>query len=267
MPKPVTNFEEASFPEYVLAEVLRAGFKDPTPIQCQGWPMALLGRDLIGLAETGSGKTLAYLLPAVVHINAQPYLRECYPGVRAPGEGSGKRLKRGGAGMQGSLHELSTHNPQPFRNLLWPFLHCPANMPPFTFPAPPTVTSCSSSRTSLPAPRARGRPHRAGAGAHARAGGADPAGVPALRQQLAHQEHGGVRRGAQGPAGAACGAQDSISLGAAVACEGAAKRRSRQQQRVPWGSRRNYAFMPRCRQRLARATRCAPVALPPECTP
>jgi superfamily II DNA/RNA helicase len=37
---------------------------------------ALLGRDLIGLAETGSGKTLAYLLPAVVHINAQPYLSE-----------------------------------------------------------------------------------------------------------------------------------------------------------------------------------------------
>ena len=46
----------------------------PTPIQSQGWPMALLGRDLVGLAETGSGKTLAYLLPAVVHINAQPYL-------------------------------------------------------------------------------------------------------------------------------------------------------------------------------------------------
>ncbi len=62
--------------EYVLTEVLKAGFKEPTPIQAQGWPMALLGRDLVGLAETGSGKTLAYLLPAVVHINAQPYLGE-----------------------------------------------------------------------------------------------------------------------------------------------------------------------------------------------
>ena len=74
VPKPVTTFEEASFPEYVLEEVNRAGFKDPTPIQAQGWPMALLGRDLVGLAETGSGKTLAYLLPAIVHINAQPHL-------------------------------------------------------------------------------------------------------------------------------------------------------------------------------------------------
>lgn len=74
VPKPVSTFEEASFPDYVLSEVNRAGFKEPTPIQAQGWPMALLGRDLVGLAETGSGKTLAYLLPAVVHINAQPHL-------------------------------------------------------------------------------------------------------------------------------------------------------------------------------------------------
>lgn len=43
--------------------------------------MALLGRDLIGLAETGSGKTLAYLLPAVVHINAQPYLGKLFPAL------------------------------------------------------------------------------------------------------------------------------------------------------------------------------------------
>lgn len=55
---------------------MKAGFKEPTAIQAQGWPMALKGRDLIGLAETGSGKTLSYLLPSIVHINAQPYLGE-----------------------------------------------------------------------------------------------------------------------------------------------------------------------------------------------
>jgi len=74
VPKPVETFEEASFPDYVLHEVKKAGFQEPTAIQAQGWPMALLGRDLIGLAETGSGKTLSYLLPAIVHINAQPHL-------------------------------------------------------------------------------------------------------------------------------------------------------------------------------------------------
>lgn len=54
--------------------IANLGFVEPTPIQAQGWPMALKGKDLIGIAETGSGKTLAYLLPALVHVNAQPRL-------------------------------------------------------------------------------------------------------------------------------------------------------------------------------------------------
>ncbi len=58
-------------PEYVLKEVLKQGFTQPSPIQSQGWPMALLGRDMIGISATGSGKTLAFLLPAMIHINAQ----------------------------------------------------------------------------------------------------------------------------------------------------------------------------------------------------
>jgi len=63
----------------VLDEISKAGFTEPTAIQAQGWPMALKGRDLIGLAETGSGKTLAYLLPAIVHVNAQPVLcKHCH---------------------------------------------------------------------------------------------------------------------------------------------------------------------------------------------
>uniref|UniRef100_A0A453E5D7 RNA helicase n=1 Tax=Aegilops tauschii subsp. strangulata TaxID=200361 RepID=A0A453E5D7_AEGTS len=79
VPKPVRDFRDVGFPEYVLQEITKAGFTEPTPIQSQGWPMALKGRDLIGIAETGSGKTLAYLLPAIVHVNAQPIL--------APGDG------------------------------------------------------------------------------------------------------------------------------------------------------------------------------------
>lgn len=76
VPKPTTTFEEASFPDYVLSEVQRSGFKEPTPIQGQSWPVALSGRDVIGIAQTGSGKTCAYILPAIVHINAQPYLNK-----------------------------------------------------------------------------------------------------------------------------------------------------------------------------------------------
>ncbi|KAL9263230.1 DEAD-box ATP-dependent RNA helicase 20-like protein [Drosera capensis] len=79
VPRPVKSFEDIGFPDYVMEEIKKAGFVEPTPIQAQGWPMALQGRDLIGIAETGSGKTLAYLLPAIVHVNAQPFL--------APGDG------------------------------------------------------------------------------------------------------------------------------------------------------------------------------------
>jgi ATP-dependent RNA helicase DDX5/DBP2 len=70
-PQPVFTFEEASVPEYVLSEIVKKGFPKPTPIQSQGWPMALLGRDMVGISATGSGKTLAFLLPGIVHINAQ----------------------------------------------------------------------------------------------------------------------------------------------------------------------------------------------------
>jgi len=76
VPKPVRTFEEASFPEYVLEEIRHVGFVKPSPIQVQGWPIALSGRDMVGIAETGSGKTLAFLLPGIVHINAQPYLEK-----------------------------------------------------------------------------------------------------------------------------------------------------------------------------------------------
>lgn len=75
IPHPITTFDEAGFPDYVLQEVKDQGFPKPTPIQCQGWPMALSGRDMIGIAATGSGKTLSYCLPSIVHINAQPQLQ------------------------------------------------------------------------------------------------------------------------------------------------------------------------------------------------
>ncbi|XP_014671391.1 PREDICTED: probable ATP-dependent RNA helicase DDX5 isoform X3 [Priapulus caudatus] len=74
LPRPVFHFEEACVPDYVM-EVIRAqGWTSPTSIQAQGWPIALKGLDLVGIAMTGSGKTLAFVLPAIVHINHQPFL-------------------------------------------------------------------------------------------------------------------------------------------------------------------------------------------------
>ncbi|KAJ3744732.1 DEAD-domain-containing protein [Lentinula detonsa] len=79
VPRPVTSFEEVGFPEYLMKTIRAQGFSAPTAIQCQAWPMALSGRDMVAIAQTGSGKTISFALPAMLHINAQPLL--------APGDG------------------------------------------------------------------------------------------------------------------------------------------------------------------------------------
>uniref|UniRef100_A0AAQ5XHH3 RNA helicase n=1 Tax=Amphiprion ocellaris TaxID=80972 RepID=A0AAQ5XHH3_AMPOC len=61
-------------PAYVMDVINKQNWTEPTPIQAQGWPLALSGKDMVGIAQTGSGKTLSYLLPAIVHINHQPFL-------------------------------------------------------------------------------------------------------------------------------------------------------------------------------------------------
>ncbi|XP_034543109.1 probable ATP-dependent RNA helicase DDX17 isoform X2 [Notolabrus celidotus] len=73
-PKAIPAFHQAQFPQYVMDVLMQQNFKEPTAIQAQGFPLALSGRDMVGIAQTGSGKTLAYLLPAIVHINHQAYL-------------------------------------------------------------------------------------------------------------------------------------------------------------------------------------------------
>lgn len=49
----------------VLSNVEAAGYKIPTPIQNQAIPPALLGRDVLGIAQTGTGKTASFVLPMI----------------------------------------------------------------------------------------------------------------------------------------------------------------------------------------------------------
>ena len=58
--------------EGVLLEAVgRMGYGTPTPIQTQAIPLALEGRDVIGLAQTGTGKTAAFGLPLVAGLLAE----------------------------------------------------------------------------------------------------------------------------------------------------------------------------------------------------
>jgi len=73
-PKPVSSFGHLSFDEALLKAIRKAEYTSPTPIQAQAVPIALSGRDCIGIAKTGSGKTAAFLWPALRHIMDQPEL-------------------------------------------------------------------------------------------------------------------------------------------------------------------------------------------------
>eukprot|EP00741_Cyanophora_paradoxa_P013374 tig00020684_g12915.t1 len=75
-PEPAQEFADVGFPEFARATWATETFSTPTAIQAQGWPLALSGSDMIGLAATGSGKTLAFMLPALVHVKKQAPLKQ-----------------------------------------------------------------------------------------------------------------------------------------------------------------------------------------------
>lgn len=47
------------YSDYVMDVIHKQNWTEPTPIQGQGWPVALSGKDMVGIAQTGSGKTLS----------------------------------------------------------------------------------------------------------------------------------------------------------------------------------------------------------------
>jgi ATP-dependent RNA helicase RhlE len=59
------TFDSLGLRPEVLDAVRAVGYTHPTPIQRDAIPLALKGRDLIGLAQTGTGKTAAFTLPII----------------------------------------------------------------------------------------------------------------------------------------------------------------------------------------------------------
>ncbi|GFF56856.1 ATP-dependent rRNA helicase rrp3 [Aspergillus udagawae] len=71
MPAP-KSFKDLGIIEQLCEACETMGYKAPTPIQAESIPLALQGRDLIGLAETGSGKTAAFALPILQALMEKP---------------------------------------------------------------------------------------------------------------------------------------------------------------------------------------------------
>jgi len=61
----ITGFQGLGIAPKFLEILDKLNFKQPTPIQHQAIPIAIEGKDIVGIAQTGTGKTLAFGLPMI----------------------------------------------------------------------------------------------------------------------------------------------------------------------------------------------------------
>ncbi|HEY1414968.1 MAG TPA: DEAD/DEAH box helicase [Caulobacteraceae bacterium] len=61
----MTDFNQLGLSAPTLQAVADTGYTVATPIQTQAIPVALAGRDVLGIAQTGTGKTAAFTLPMI----------------------------------------------------------------------------------------------------------------------------------------------------------------------------------------------------------
>jgi superfamily II DNA/RNA helicase len=61
----MTDFSQLGLSAPTLQAVADTGYTVATPIQAQAIPVALAGRDVLGIAQTGTGKTAAFTLPMI----------------------------------------------------------------------------------------------------------------------------------------------------------------------------------------------------------
>ncbi len=68
----LTNFTDFGLDANLLKALATEGYVTPTPIQAQGIPVVMSGKDLLGIAQTGTGKTAAFALPILHRLAANP---------------------------------------------------------------------------------------------------------------------------------------------------------------------------------------------------
>ncbi len=63
------RFDTLGLNPELLRAIADSGYTTPTPIQAQGIPEVLKGRDMIGIAQTGTGKTASFTLPMIERLS------------------------------------------------------------------------------------------------------------------------------------------------------------------------------------------------------
>ena len=66
------NFDGLGIAPNLRARLDELKFTVPTPIQSKAIPVAISGKDMIGIAQTGTGKTLAFGIPLIQRLAAMP---------------------------------------------------------------------------------------------------------------------------------------------------------------------------------------------------
>jgi len=83
----LTSFQEFGLADPISRALSEENYLTPTPIQTQTIPLALAGRDVVGIAQTGTGKTAAFALPILHRILAnriKPQPKGCRVLVLSP---------------------------------------------------------------------------------------------------------------------------------------------------------------------------------------
>ena len=64
------TFADLGLSPKVQAAITAAGYVNPTPIQAAAIPVAITGRDVLGIAQTGTGKTASFVLPMITRLES-----------------------------------------------------------------------------------------------------------------------------------------------------------------------------------------------------
>ncbi len=73
--RPVFKFSDFEVTPLIKANIVTKGFEDPSAIQDQTIPLALEGKDVIGIANTGTGKTAAFAIPILHRLAEDPSIK------------------------------------------------------------------------------------------------------------------------------------------------------------------------------------------------
>ncbi len=67
----ISSFSEIKLPKFLLDNLKKLDWQNPTPIQAQAIPVAISGNDILGISKTGSGKSASFIIPIIEKLSGK----------------------------------------------------------------------------------------------------------------------------------------------------------------------------------------------------